>query len=83
MTLRDCSLYVRAKYSGEGAVEIEAKLGDLDYKSDKKFVEWRMKEYELEHGLYYKGMGAGQLDRDYTERCLVAEKWRANVPRYW
>lgn len=82
MTLRDCSLYVRANYTGK-TVEIEAKLGDLDYKSDQKFNDWQLKEHLLVQGLYYKGMGKGQLDRDYTEQCLVAEKWRANVPRYW
>lgn len=82
MTLRDCSLYVRANYTRE-KVEIEAKLGDLDFKSDRKFVEWGMKEFELDQGLYYKGMGEGQLDRDYAEQCLVAENWRARVPHFW
>ncbi|KAH7112889.1 inositol-pentakisphosphate 2-kinase [Dendryphion nanum] len=82
MSLRDCSLFVRANYSGD-VVSVEAKLVDLDLKSERKISEWERKETQLINGLYYKGLGGGQLDRDYTEDCLVAERWRAHVPRNW
>jgi inositol-pentakisphosphate 2-kinase len=49
MTLRDCSLFIRMKYSSAGAdaSTIECKLGDLDFKSADKMDDWLEKETEL------------------------------------
>jgi inositol-pentakisphosphate 2-kinase len=49
MTLRDCSLFIRIKYSevGADAASIECKLGDLDFKSADKIDDWLDKENEL------------------------------------
>jgi inositol-pentakisphosphate 2-kinase len=49
MTLRDCSLFIRIKYSSSGAdaSSIECKLGDLDFKSADKMDDWLEKESEL------------------------------------
>lgn len=43
MTLRDCTLFVRA---GEDGV-IEARLGDLDFKQPEKLKRWKEAERQL------------------------------------
>ncbi|KAI2481898.1 inositol-pentakisphosphate 2-kinase [Pyrenophora tritici-repentis] len=47
MTLRDCSLFIKMSYSPKGLVSIESKLGDLDFKSAVKMVDWSEKERQL------------------------------------
>jgi len=47
MTLRDCSLFIKMSYTAKGLVSIESKLGDLDFKSAVKIVDWSEKERQL------------------------------------
>lgn len=64
MTLRDCSLYIRAVYNRSGSASsqrplIEAKLGDLDFKSPAKRKDWEAKEQRLrKEGWYTDRAGA-------------------------
>ncbi|KAF1840075.1 uncharacterized protein K460DRAFT_296773 [Cucurbitaria berberidis CBS 394.84] len=51
MTLRDCSLFILIPYAAESP--ITSKLGDLDFKSEKKFDDWREKEEMLLKGDMY------------------------------
>ncbi|KAF2014620.1 hypothetical protein BU24DRAFT_217745 [Aaosphaeria arxii CBS 175.79] len=84
MTLRDCSIFIRANYAGAGEVKCEGKIGDLDFKSVQKIPDWSDKEEELRNGLYYRGAhSAGGGDRDYKEDCAIAIEWRKNRPRWW
>ncbi|KAH7377671.1 inositol-pentakisphosphate 2-kinase [Pyrenochaeta sp. MPI-SDFR-AT-0127] len=50
MTLRDCSLFIKVPYNAEGAIasQISSKLGDLDFKSAEKIVDWTQKELSLQ-----------------------------------
>ena len=70
MTLRDCSLYVRM--DRECRV-IEARLGDLDYKSAGKYGSWRKKEQELVEEGWYCGEEKEEL-RQPVGGCLLARK---------
>ena len=47
MTLRDCSLFIKISYNTRGMTGIESKLGDLDFKSAEKIVDWTDKERQL------------------------------------
>jgi inositol-pentakisphosphate 2-kinase len=47
MTLRDCSLFIKIAYNTAGVAGIESKLGDLDFKSAEKIVDWMDKEKQL------------------------------------
>jgi inositol-pentakisphosphate 2-kinase len=47
MTLRDCSLFIKISYTTSGMTRIESKLGDLDFKSAEKIVDWMDKEKQL------------------------------------
>ena len=47
MTLRDCSLFIKISYNASGMTGIESKLGDLDFKSAEKIVDWMDKEKQL------------------------------------
>ncbi|ORY12951.1 inositol-pentakisphosphate 2-kinase [Clohesyomyces aquaticus] len=89
MTLRDCSLFVTARWhdksnsnsseatppptptpgskSGTLTVEVESKLGDLDFKSPEKLEDWKEKERELVSQGWYAGNTPG-------EECGVATK---------
>jgi inositol-pentakisphosphate 2-kinase len=67
MTLRDCSLYMRIRYTSSGVdpSNIECKLGDLDFKSVDKMDDWADKEREL--------LDSGAYTRQITEDidCLI------------
>ncbi|KAJ4290507.1 Inositol-pentakisphosphate 2-kinase [Kalmusia sp. IMI 367209] len=73
MTLRDCSLFVKIPYADENA-PIEAKLGDLDFKSHGKIDDWIQKEVALLGGGWYLDVSSGM------DQCLMAEGWRRYVP---
>ncbi|KAH7075262.1 inositol-pentakisphosphate 2-kinase-domain-containing protein [Paraphoma chrysanthemicola] len=49
MTLRDCSLYIKVGYttSKMDAAIIDCRLGDMDFKSPDKIVDWHQKEWDL------------------------------------
>jgi inositol-pentakisphosphate 2-kinase len=47
MTLRDCSMFIKISYNTAGVTAIESKLGDLDFKSAEKIVDWMDKEKQL------------------------------------
>lgn len=70
MTLRDCSLYIRM--DREWRV-VEARLGDLDYKSKGKYESWRKKERELSEEGWYCGEEREELKQEVDE-CLLARK---------
>ena len=73
MTLRDCSLFIRIPYIDENA-PIEAKLGDLDLKSESKLLDWKGKEQKLSGGGWYT-----RMDTEMDHCCLVAQgrrQWR-------
>jgi inositol-pentakisphosphate 2-kinase len=70
MTLRDCSLYVRVHYGGEGRMRVESKLGDLDLKSEKKIADWAEKEEMLvEKGWYKVSRMAREGEECELEKC--------------
>lgn len=75
MTLRDCSLFIRIPYADESQ-PIEAKLGDLDFKSIDKLPDWKDKEVGLTNGGWYTDLNAGMRE------CLIAEGWRRFIPHY-
>lgn len=57
MTLRDCSMFIKIPYNAEGAIasQISSKLGDLDFKSAEKIIDWTQKELSLrEEQMYTK-----------------------------
>ncbi|KAF2743087.1 hypothetical protein M011DRAFT_246034 [Sporormia fimetaria CBS 119925] len=56
MTLRDCSLFLRY-VENEHGTEVQARLGDLDFKSAEKMDDWAKKEEQLIAGGWYKGHG--------------------------
>jgi inositol-pentakisphosphate 2-kinase len=68
MTLRDCSLYLRIKYTSSGVdpCKIECKLGDLDFKSVDKMDDWANKERELLESDAYKRQITEGMD------CLIS-----------
>jgi len=76
MTLRDCSLYIRIRYSKDGVIpsSIECKLGDLDFKSADKMDDWATKETEL--------IESGSYTREVKENlgCLIPRINVANQP---
>jgi inositol-pentakisphosphate 2-kinase len=47
MTLRDCSLFIKISYDVSGVTDMTSKLGDLDFKSAEKLMDWRDKETQL------------------------------------
>jgi inositol-pentakisphosphate 2-kinase len=47
MTLRDCSLFIKISYNASGVTEMISKLGDLDFKSAEKLMDWKNKEHQL------------------------------------
>ncbi|EMD92904.1 hypothetical protein COCC4DRAFT_139426 [Bipolaris maydis ATCC 48331] len=58
MTLRDCSLFIKISYNTSGMTGIESKLGDLDFKSAEKIVDWMDKEKQLlNEGAYFTSTG--------------------------
>jgi inositol-pentakisphosphate 2-kinase len=60
MTLRDCSLFIKISYNTAGVTGIESKLGDLDFKSAEKIVDWMDKEEQLlRNGSYTVGVKEG------------------------
>jgi inositol-pentakisphosphate 2-kinase len=73
MTLRDCSLYVRTTHGAPNTheePEIEAKLGDLDFKSEAKLQDWKTKEEQLIAGGWY--MDSGHVNWTYGG-CLLGD----------
>ncbi|THV50083.1 hypothetical protein BGAL_0165g00020 [Botrytis galanthina] len=70
MTLRDCSLYIRMNKDSQ---VIEARLGDLDYKSASKYSSWRKKEQELVDEGWYCGEERKELKQPIDE-CLLSRK---------
>jgi inositol-pentakisphosphate 2-kinase len=62
MTLRDCSLFIKVSYNTTGVTGIESKLGDLDFKSAEKIVDWMDKERQLlQDGSYTAGVKDGPI----------------------
>ncbi|APA05272.1 hypothetical protein SS1G_09665 [Sclerotinia sclerotiorum 1980 UF-70] len=70
MTLRDCSLYIRMDKNHQ---VIEARLGDLDYKSPNKYSSWRRKEQELIDEGWYCGEESKELKQPIDE-CLLSRR---------
>jgi inositol-pentakisphosphate 2-kinase len=69
MTLRDCSLFIKIAYNTADVVGIESKLGDLDFKSAEKIVDWMDKERQLlQDGAYT--VGASQAPICWLQRGL-------------
>ncbi|KAI4705743.1 hypothetical protein J4E81_000627 [Alternaria sp. BMP 2799] len=62
MTLRDCSMFIKVAYDKAGVTGIESKLGDLDFKSAEKIVDWMDKERGLLlDGSYTKNVKEGPV----------------------
>lgn len=76
MTLRDCSLFIRVPWADTNA-PIEAKLGDLDFKSRGKTHDWLMKEEGLIHGGWYVSLDSGM------DECWIARGWKMYAPHYF
>jgi hypothetical protein len=76
MTLRDCSLFIRIPWADQNA-PIEAKLGDLDFKSHGKMGDWVLKEEGLLHGGWYVDMNSGM------DECWIAQGWKRYAPHYF
>lgn len=76
MTLRDCSLFIRIPWADPNA-PIEAKLGDLDFKSHGKMGDWLEKEEGLLHGGWYMDLKSGM------QQCWIAQGWKIHVPYYF
>ncbi|KAJ4356658.1 Inositol-pentakisphosphate 2-kinase [Didymosphaeria variabile] len=76
MTLRDCSLFIRIPWADQTA-PIEAKLGDLDFKSAGKMGDWTEKEEGLLHGGWYVDL------ESEMEECWIAQGWKRHVPHYF
>jgi inositol-pentakisphosphate 2-kinase len=76
MTLRDCSLYIRIPWADQNA-PIEAKLGDLDFKSRVKLGDWSLKEEKLLHGGWYVNLDSGM------DECWIAQGWKRDAPHYF
>ncbi|CCD55470.1 similar to inositol-pentakisphosphate 2-kinase [Botrytis cinerea T4] len=70
MTLRDCSLYIRMDRNFQ---VVEARLGDLDYKSARKYSSWRKKEQELVEEGWYCGDEKREWKQPIDE-CLLSRK---------
>ncbi|KAF2791760.1 hypothetical protein K505DRAFT_326633 [Melanomma pulvis-pyrius CBS 109.77] len=90
MTMRDCSMYIKAAYSDhymdtsdlDSDAEIECKLGDLDSKSPEKLDDWDKKEKGLINGAWYTRIDP-DLERLHHEECLVSAGWKKYVPHHW
>lgn len=67
MTLRDCSLFIKVPYADPTA-PVEAKLGDLDFKSHGKIDDWVAKERTLLDGGWYMTKTEG------LEGCAIAQR---------
>ncbi|KAH8726536.1 inositol-pentakisphosphate 2-kinase-domain-containing protein [Phaeosphaeriaceae sp. PMI808] len=69
MTLRDCSLYIKVKYSSSGVenFKLDCKLGDLDFKSADKLDDWADKESQLLADEAY----TRKIDADFG--CIITE----------
>ncbi|KAL1606334.1 Inositol-pentakisphosphate 2-kinase [Paraconiothyrium brasiliense] len=76
MTLRDCSLFIRIPWADQTA-PIEAKLGDLDFKSAGKMGDWLEKEEGLVHGGWYVDL------KSEMEECWIAQGWKRYAPWYF
>lgn len=76
MTLRDCSLFIRIPWLDQN-MPIEAKLGDLDFKSRGKKIDWAMKEKRLLHGGWYVELESGM------DECWIAQGWKKYAPHYF
>ncbi|KAK7191988.1 hypothetical protein DPSP01_003860 [Paraphaeosphaeria sporulosa] len=76
MTLRDCSLFIRIPWADPNA-PIEAKLGDLDFKSRGKKQDWSMKEEGLLHGGWYVDL------ESRMDECWIAQGWKKYAPHYF
>ena len=62
MTLRDCSMFIKISYNTAGVTAIESKLGDLDFKSAEKIVDWTDKEKQLlQDSSYTKSVKEGPI----------------------
>jgi inositol-pentakisphosphate 2-kinase len=62
MTLRDCSMFIKISYNTAGVTAIESKLGDLDFKSAEKIVDWMDKEKQLlQDSSYTKSVKEGPI----------------------
>lgn len=79
MTLRDCSLFMRIPYVDN--LPIEAKLGDLDFKSSDKLEDWYQKEEALVNGGWYVNVEDGMAGG--PSGCWVASGWTMHAPRYF
>ncbi|OCK85610.1 hypothetical protein K432DRAFT_377497 [Lepidopterella palustris CBS 459.81] len=82
MTLRDCSMFVRVHFDDKEAV-VEARLADLDLKSEDKIEEWFEKERDLVLGGWYLGTERDlrpQAHRAPAESCVMARKFSKKVP---
>ncbi len=66
MALRDCSLFLRVPYADPGA-PIEAKLADLDFKSEDKVDDWVDKEKKL----IGEGWYVDRVEREW--RCWLEQ----------
>jgi inositol-pentakisphosphate 2-kinase len=80
MTLRDCSLYIKVGYttSKMDAAIIDCRLGDMDFKSPDKIVDWMEKERDLiNHAAYSRetgdDLGCIILDERVARRRMLAE----------
>ncbi|KAF2438518.1 hypothetical protein P171DRAFT_436984 [Karstenula rhodostoma CBS 690.94] len=76
MTLRDCSLFIRIPWADQNA-PIDAKLGDLDFKSPGKMRDWFKKEEGLLHGGWYVNLESGM------DECWIAQGWKKYVPHHF
>lgn len=93
MTLRDCSMFIRAEYDNDfehydgsegDAVTVDAKLGDLDFKDVRKFDDWLEKEHMLLNGGFYAGKEVeGKVRKNDPLHCLVTEQFWQNHPHRW
>ncbi|KAF2650463.1 hypothetical protein K491DRAFT_130571 [Lophiostoma macrostomum CBS 122681] len=85
MTLRDCSLFIRATYEkADGAFwtvsKVESKLGDLDFKSSRKWDDWQETEKALIADWYgWYTFGERGVEPFYD--CLIAEQERTPKAR--
>ena len=79
MTLRDCSLVLRIPYAK--SLPLEAKLGDLDFKSSDKMDDWYETEEALVNGGWYINVGDGIPGG--PSGCWVASGWTMHAPRYF
>ncbi|OCL14938.1 hypothetical protein AOQ84DRAFT_351276 [Glonium stellatum] len=79
MTLRDCSMFIRVHYDGR-IPAVEARLADLDPKSEGKMKDWKWKEMALNNGGWYMGK---ESDRVPETLCVVAQERNKELPWYF